>query len=284
MTGNIAWLASYPKSGNTWIRSLLTAYRGQGEFSINQLETDGIASSRALIDQQLGLKSADLNGDEIESLRPLAYKHLSKTKGSLQLIKVHDAFTVDAGGLQLFPNQATHATVYILRNPFDVAVSYRYHNQLTLDQAVEALNNQHEIADQAKGINQQVSQRMLDWSGHVTSWLNAPGMNVLTIRYEDLKHDTASSFGAVVRHLGLPYDEVKIDQAIQATRFEKLQQQEQQGGFAEKPPAASAFFRQGKVGAWRQEFTQELWRKINDQHQAVMQQVGYNLDDYRWES
>ena len=103
MTGNIAWLASYPKSGNTWIRSLLTAYRGQGEFSINQLETDGIASSRALIDQQLGLKSTDLNGDEIESLRPLAYTQLSKTKDSLQLIKVHDAYTVDAGGLPLFP-------------------------------------------------------------------------------------------------------------------------------------------------------------------------------------
>ncbi len=72
----IYWLASYPKSGNTWLRSFLSNLQQDGDApaDINELATGTIASARDWLDEALGFDSADLSADEIDRLRPAVYR------------------------------------------------------------------------------------------------------------------------------------------------------------------------------------------------------------------
>ncbi len=73
----IVWLASYPKSGNTWMRAFLSNYLADGDkpVDINSLDTGGpIASARTIFDEAVGVEASDLTQDEIERYRPRVYR------------------------------------------------------------------------------------------------------------------------------------------------------------------------------------------------------------------
>ena len=89
----IIWLASYPKSGNTWFRVFLTNLRGEegGPADINKLRSTPIASARGIFDDEAGVEASDLTPDEIDRLRPEIYMHLHKQAEETLFMKVHDA-------------------------------------------------------------------------------------------------------------------------------------------------------------------------------------------------
>lgn len=91
----IVWLASYPKSGNTWFRTLISNLmsKSQEPVDINQLSTGGIASGRERFDELTGIESADLTFEEIDQLRPEVYAYLAQTVKEPLFVKVHDAYT-----------------------------------------------------------------------------------------------------------------------------------------------------------------------------------------------
>jgi hypothetical protein len=78
----IVWLASYPKSGNTWLRGFITAllHPGNAGIDINNLYTTTIASSRQLFDELTGVSSADLAPEEIEKLRPMVSGNMRESE------------------------------------------------------------------------------------------------------------------------------------------------------------------------------------------------------------
>ena len=121
-------------------------------------------------------------------------------------------------------------------------------------------------------------QRLLTWSGHVTSWVDEPGLHVLVVRYEDLHADTVTVFREVVRFCGLEDDPPRLEKAVRFSQFEQAKKQETEHGFGEKMPGAEAFFRKGQVGSWREELTPELVAKLIADHAAVMRRFGY-LDE-----
>ena len=75
----MVWLASYPKSGNTWLRALLTNYLldGGGPASINALIGSWIANRRDLFHRYTGVPSSDLSGEEVLRLRSLFHERLA---------------------------------------------------------------------------------------------------------------------------------------------------------------------------------------------------------------
>ncbi len=273
---SIVWLASYPKSGNTWLRAVLTNYQQAdgGPASINALTGGAVVISRELFDDYVGLTSSDLTTDEILRLRPLLHELLAAEWPRPTFVKVHDACVQTAAG-PLFPRKATAAAIYLVRNPLDVAPSLAHHQQCPIDRVVGMMNGPRNSGPRRRcllGLN--LPEVWSTWSGHVSSWLDAD-LPVLTVRYEDMLEDPAAAFGAVVRRGGLEWNADRLARAIEHARFDLLRAQEQAQGFCERQPTAPSFFRAGQAGGWRNELTPVQVRSIVDAHAPVMERFGY---------
>ena len=132
---NIVWLASYPKSGNTWFRIFLSNLFSDSPqaANINNLNETTISSNRIIIDSYLGIHSSELTAEEIDKLRPQVFKRFSAEKEETAYIKTHEAWTLNSKGIPIFPEEITKGVLYIIRNPLDIAISYSFHNNETID-------------------------------------------------------------------------------------------------------------------------------------------------------
>ncbi len=278
---SIIWLASYPKSGNTWLRAFLTNYLREGEEPANFNELIGklIAADRNLFDDYIGLESSDMTRDEITRHRPLFYELLAADCKKPFFIKVHDAYTVDRDGQALFPKQATTGVIYIIRNPLDVAVSYAHHENKSMDHIVNRMNSDdYAMLEKPNTLYAEFPQELQSWSSHVRSWVDEPNQNVHVVRYEDMLQQPTAIFTEVVGFSGLTLDTTCIQKAIDFSCFKCLQNQEAIQGFAEKQPTAQSFFRQGAAGSWRERLTRSQVRQLVNAHRPVMDRFGYLLE------
>jgi len=270
---SVIWLASYPKSGNTWLRAVLDSYLRDGEpVSINRLIGARRSVSRGEFDEMLGLPSSDLTQEETLSLRALLNRLIVEEASVLTFIKVHDAFVRTPAG-PLFPEAGTARAVCLVRNPLDVAVSYAHHLNGSIDHAVSKMNGD-KPESQARGIYLVLPERIGSWSANVSSWMGA-NLPVHVARYEDLAANPAEAFGAIVRFVGLDWCPLRLARAVDCARFERLKRQEEQEGFHEKQPTASSFFRSGRPGGWRTALTGKQVRSLVAAHGPVMDRFGY---------
>jgi aryl sulfotransferase len=269
----IVWLASYPKSGNTWARVFVQNYLDPlAPADINQL-TIRHAAQHALFDQFGAVEISDLTDDEVQSLRPALYRTMAAAAADPLFLKVHDAFGPTADGAALIPHDVTRAAIYIVRHPGDVAVSLAHHSRLSPADAVGMLCREESILRDRAG---QCRQHLRSWSGHVRSWVDEPRVRVCVIRYEDLLADPPREFSRMLAASGLAIDQPRLVQAIEQSRFERLQAQERAAGFTERPAiATAAFFRDGRSGSWRDHLTADQVRRLVDVHGPVMQRFGY---------
>jgi fructose-specific component phosphotransferase system IIB-like protein len=282
MTG-IVWLASYPKSGNTWLRVFLAHLvdDGSAPLTINTISRDlydgiGIASDRHAFDQFSGLDASDLLPDEIETLRPRVYEAAAAQATRQMFVKVHDANLPTVMGEPLISPAATRAAVYIVRNPLDVAVSLAFHSAVDYDIAIARMADPDFcFSDGAGGLPIQLRQRLSSWSGHAASWLDAAGLACQVMRYEDMVARPFETFSRAVRFLDLPADDARIADALEAARFERLRAEEERVGFVERPSKAERFFREGRVGGWRRHLTEAQARRIVADHGAMMRRLDY---------
>lgn len=277
----IIWLASYPKSGNTWFRVFLTNLRGnlKTPADINELETIPIASGRVLFDDEVGIESSDLTGDEIDRLRPEVYEQLAANSEETLYIKVHDAYTLVNDDYPLFPQKATSGVIYIIRNPLDVAASFAHHLGKDYDTVISRMGDANFTISNGEGLHSQLRQKLLTWSGHAKSWTEQSSIPVCILRYEDMKRKPLETFEKAVRFLGLNYGKDEILKALEMSSFEELQRQENENGFKEKSPNMKVFFRKGEVGAWREELVDTQVLKIIKDQRDIMQRFGYLGED-----
>jgi hypothetical protein len=276
--GKIYWLASYPKSGNTWMRALLTNYlhRAEQPADINSLGDGPIASARQAFDNHVGIEASDLTADEIERYRPLVYEQMSEQATEPLFLKVHDAFTYTRYGYPLISKAATAGVIYLLRNPLDLVVSFAHHSATTVERMIRKMADpDYAFVDNPQKLHNQLRQRLLTWGGHVTSWVDEPELRLLLVRYEDLQADPIAVFTGVVRFCGLGDDAARIARAVEFSRFDRMRQQEAQHGFAEKMPRAASFFRKGTSGSWREALTPGLAARLIADHREVMDRFGY---------
>ena len=246
------WLASYPKSGNTWFRLFIAnlLHPGKAPVHFNDLPVMApIASSRAHFDRLLGVPSTLLTPEEIESLRPSADRELAcEWQEPLLLRKVHDAYVRLLNGSPMLGSGADFAAIYFLRDPWDVAPSFANHMACSLDEAVEELlNPDYVMAHSRAGASSQLAQRLLSWAEHAVSWVEAP-LALHLMRYEDMRLRPVPTFRGAVRFLGFENSDAEIEAALEACRIERMQEQEAETRFLEAPRDTRRFFRSGRVG------------------------------------
>ncbi len=274
----IIWLASYPKSGNTWFRIFLSNLFSESDepVSINKLHATPIASGRTLFDEYAGVSSSDLSQDEIDDLRPGVYREAAANSGELIFQKVHDAWRLTPSGEPMFPADVTKAVIYFIRNPLDVAVSFAFHSSSSFEKAVDEMNDpDNAFCGKPKRLYNQLRQHLMTWSGHVKSWVDESGLPVLVLRYEDMKADTYNSFKKALDFLELEFSDQKIRQAIHNADFRNVRLMEEAEGFNEKPIKMTSFFREGAAGGWRNHLDPKDVERIVSEHGEVMRRYGY---------
>lgn len=280
---SVFWLASYPKSGNTWFRIFLRNLLEDSDkpVSINKLSTgQRIGSARFWLDDTLGFDSADLYQEEIDHLRPRIYDWTAAQAEGPSFHKIHDACWQLKSGEWLISRKATAGALYFIRNPLDVAISYANHWQCPIDQVIQRMSETENCLckNNHSFLSEQTEQRLLTWSEHVTSWVDNPVFDVHVIRYEDMKHQTQRIFTDAVNFLRLPNESSKISKALRFSDFKVVQKQESEQKFRERPPKAERFFRKGIAGDWQQTLSAKQIDQIINDHADVMARFGY-LDD-----
>lgn len=278
--GNIYWLASYPKSGNTWVRLFLANLLSNANepIDINAIKLGAIASDRMWVQSAYCFDLDVLTDSEIDRLRPAAYQWLSEQSSRPSFHKIHDAYCFVAEGTPIVPLAATRGVIYLIRNPLDIAVSYASHLNRSIDWTIQAMGNPKLIiGGHGAGQKSQLRQRILNWSGHVQSWIEAL-LPRLVVRYEDLLGNPMNTFTQIAAFAAPDANEADIQKAIQACDFTKLANKESQTPFCEKPPHTERFFRQGEAGAWQYTLTSAQLNKLINDHQLMMRYCGY-LDE-----
>ncbi|GHB36998.1 sulfotransferase domain-containing protein [Mongoliitalea lutea] len=280
MSSKLIWLASYPKSGNTWFRSFLTAYLN-GEVNINQLATNGIFSSKVAIEVVLDLCTDDLTTEEVIQFRKLAWSHkILHSKESSLFVKIHDAYTFNPwDGKAIIPTFPDNQAVYLVRNPLDVVLSFANHNDQSIQQTIDHFicNSNGAFLKKNKSFHQ-LYQLMGTWSMHVESWLRQTQIPVHIIRYEDMKEDPLAVFKEALKVMGLDAEEEKVKKAIDLSSFQRLKEQEKREGFLEKTKKSVVFFNKGETGRWKNELNFEQIQQILQANEPMMKKFGYWQD------
>jgi aryl sulfotransferase len=271
------WLASYPRSGSTWTRAVLSALTGPaGPVDINALRTGLVPASRAVMDAVLGFASSDLLPDELAALRPVVDAEVDAGSDRVTVRKVHDALFSGPDGRPIVDPGITRAAIYLVRDPRDVAVSLAAFYGRPAAWAVDWMANPDAaLADTDGDVGADLRQRLGTWSAHVDGWTGQHLFPVEVFQYEDLHADPIGQFGRLAAVVGLTTDRAHLAAAVSAARFERLRDQEIRHGFRERPATDRPFFRRGVVGAWRYELPADLVGRIEVDHATTMDAWGY---------
>lgn len=263
------WLASYPKSGNTWARMFLNAYT-LGDIDINR------NASVTLFDGDTYTYNAisphplnDMRPETTIYLRQAALLHMMVgRKYAPTIIKTHSA-NIEAGGVVMIPRPLTRKAVYLVRDPRDVACSYAKHIGCSIDESIVSMNNMGNVM---MGREVAIPTWLTSWSNHVETWERD---FVTRIRYEDLKEDPRSGFTQVLDTFGIKLNKPRLGKAIRLCDIDRLKKQEEKEGFIEIGKQEK-FFGQGK--GWKNELTDSQARRIEEDHGEVMEGLGYKLE------
>jgi hypothetical protein len=272
--GKIIWLASYPKSGNTWLRVFLhnLLRNPPAGYDINRI-ADFCASDFSVVwylptDWVPGNNWTE---EQVGRARRKGHEAITKISPDSVFVKTHNALTVDRFG-PLITLELTAGAIYIVRNPLDVVISYSHHLGETVDWTIGVLNDS--TAETSK-TPMQVPQPLRSWSEHVASWTARPHPGLHVIRYEDMLSEPERTFGGVAAFLGVRPPRERLLRAIKRSGFQQLQEREEVHGFRERTEHQKRFFREGRAGQWRDVLTQAQIDRVVQAHRPTMQRFGY---------
>lgn len=262
----LIWLASYPKSGNTWMRVLLAnllAGSDQPKDINNLSEEDPLISRWRFCDDML-VEPETLDLPELARLRGLQTRFVAGQLGSAFPCKTHDRFDPALGA------PARHA-LYMIRDPRDVAVSLSHHAGTSVDGAIAQMLDPTAHSHGAM----QLRYPLGDWADHVAGWTTQTDVPVEVVRYEDLHGDTPATLSRVIDALSGTATPDDISRAVAHSSLDELQRQEASHGFRERLPGQKRFFRTGRIGEWRDVLTPVQIGKIEAACAPVMERWGY---------
>ena len=282
----IIWLASYPKSGNTWLRAFITSLlsKSTGENSL-----ENMTAIRAypltgdfynLLDDFNDFKKIAENWERSQDIINLQ-KRIKIFKTHHQLCKI-DNF--------LFTNYKNSlATIYVVRDPRNVITSLMHHYSLeNYDNALKFIFDEHRFSgklDKKENIKRRTEfpTYISSWQNHYNSW-KVFKKNFLLIKYEDLISKPEKNFNKITKFLekilNIKITNNKIKEAIIKSSFNNLQKSEEKFGFSETPISEIAnetkkFFNLGPKNNWQKLLPNEIKEKIEKKFQKEMTELGY---------
>ncbi len=274
----IVWIASFPKSGNTWLRAFLCSYL---YMNLESKTFDfGLLKNILRFPSTKKYKDIGVVPKSFEDVAKnwIAVQEKINLNKKINFLKTHNAF----GGLKNCPftNKAnTLGVIYLVRDPRDVLISYSRHLEKSIDETLELV-----LEDDHKGWLNEYKKDVIgeirgSWAQNYNSWKNFYLTEKIIIRYEDLIKDPFNNFSNIIRYLnklfGLEIDDEKIKKCIEITDFNKLKKLEMKTGFVENYSKKELFFNQGKSKQWQDILDEKTVLKLEKKFKKEMQELKY---------
>ena len=280
----IIWIVSYPRSGNTWVRSLISTYLFSEKentvfenikkiinfpnikhfkeiFEINEFSKEELKNK----------KKKDKKKFEISKYWIAAQNKINLNK-KITFLKTHN-FGGSLEGNDFTNSENTLGVIYLVRDPRSVVVSNAHHNNISLDQSVNDLLDEKIFATNEGNLLEFRSS----WRVNYLSWKNRQYPKII-IRYEDLHKDTFQSYKKILNFINtfqkIDINDLKIKDTIDTCKFENLSNLEDSIGFSERLKN-NKFFRKGSVDEWKTELNKNQIKKIENAFSDEMKDLKY---------
>ena len=275
----IIWLASYPKSGNTWLRMFLKSYflKPGEKFGLENSRLDNFKAQGFPDQEILDHLRVDYNKFEEIVKNWETMQDYINLNNKTNYVKTHNAM-VTVGSYKFTTTRNTKGIIYIVRDPRDVLVSLSHHMGIDYEKTFEHLSSSYNFEYPSSGDKRYKKTLMGAWSDHYKSWKNFKSCKTLIVKYEDMVLDEYNTFKKIIKYLtevdGAEYKEEKLIKALKQTQFDELQKMEKKEGFSEKGKG-KLFFRKGKIGEWKKDLSVNLIKKIEKMFSKEMIELGY---------
>ena len=281
----IIWLSSYPKNGNTWLRSLISAYyyTNDGLFlGDKQLQNiQQFPTKKYLKNFNYKLEKP---GDTVKYW--VEAQERINLDNKIKFLKTHNAL-VKLGQNDFTNRKNTLGGIYIVRDPRNVLDSMSRHFQINHDKALSVMQNENNyIYDFKKKKDFSDYQFISSWEKNYQSWQNNKLIPVKFLRYEDLLKETFFVFKEIVEFIDKltnnknGFSREKAKNSVQSTSFENLKKIENNNGFSESIIAREnkkniPFFHLGPKNNWQKNFDDMFIQKLNDIFKRNLSELNY---------
>jgi hypothetical protein len=279
----IIWLASFPKSGNTWMRAFLSSYLyldlDKENFTFNLLKKiERFPNLNQL--NNIGIKPKSFL-DVAKSWIP-TQNHIN-LNNKINLLKTHQAF----GNFENFPftdSNNTLGAIYLVRDPRDVLISYSKHMKQSIDKTLDLVLEDDSKGNLFEGKNSVIGEMRGSWSQHYNSWKYSNLKEKIIIKYEDLINNPFDTFSKVISHLNYLFRKLsfpletnaeRIRKCIQISNFNNLQNLEKKLGFSDNIKSGATFFNKGTTNQWQDELNDKIIYKIEKKFKKEMKELNY---------
>lgn len=280
----IIWIASYPKSGNTWVRALLAYYffSRKETFNFTLLKNIPNFNVADFIDEKSPLKD---NNDIIKNWIPVQQFIHKKFKRNL-FFKTHNVCTTKDGH-KFTDNNVSAGCIYIIRDPRNVITSYKNFENQAYEKILQNILDDKNFLLSNKSTFEKFGIRGIEiissWAEHYNSWIhNKYNIPICLIKYEDLLKDSAQEFIKIFDFLKKINQETKteidrkrLEKTVLETNFENLKKLELKFGFDEKQKRKVNFFNQGRENNWTQILPKNISLEIEKKFATEMKELGY---------
>ena len=279
----IIWISSYPKSGNTWLRSLISNYffSKNGNFSFELIkQIDSFPSSKFF-------RNYEDKFEKPEDTSKYWIKEQEKINSlnKIFFLKTHNALC-KINGNKFTDQNNTLAAIYIVRDPRNVITSIANHYQITTQNAFDFMKDKNRGIIEREGNRYTGFQPLFSWDLHLKSWTENTLYPSLIIKYEDLIIDTASVFKKVLEFIKKitnsknNIDKQKLLKCVENCKFSNLKTMEREKGFDEsmvdkKTGEKIAFFNLGEKNNYQDILEKNLINEMNDYFKYQLKKYKY---------
>ena len=280
----IFWIASYPKSGNTWLRALLSSYyySKDGFFEQNLLKQIG------QFPEKNHFNGFNYNSQIVTDTSKFWIKAQEKinSDNKLRFFKTHNVL----GAIENnnFTNKRnTIGAIYIVRDPRNIITSIQNHYELDIDKALKfMLSEKKYIYDYHRENDYSDFQFISSWEKNYQSWIEQSIFPTKIIKYEDLNNKTFDTFKEIIEFIEITissknsFNRIKAKNSIQSTSFDKMREIENKKGFVESVLSKNyskkiPFFHLGPKNNWKNIFDQKYQEKLNSIFEKNLKELKY---------
>ncbi len=276
----IIWIASYPKSGNTWVRSFLSSYyySGDGNFNFNLLKNIDQYPQKKFFENEIKEPA------EVSKYWKSSQQKIVDQK-KIKIFKTHNSLHT-LNGFDFTSTKFTLGVIYIIRDPRNVITSLKNHFDLSYDDALEFMLNKKKFIHDNRETHYADFHFLSSWSQHYKSWLNDKSLKTILVKYEDLETKTYETFEKIVNFVNdlskskTPLNKSKVQRCIETTGFDKLKKMEKENGFDEaiyskKLKKKMNFFNLGSMNKWKNVIPEDYHNKINTSFEEDLKFLKY---------